>query len=145
MRPGLLVTAVVVMACCLVGLSASSSASVRVDVGHGLSISVPPGWRVSYRRFTPCSDRLERFSLIRGRQVLMLQERLDPVRAELVQRPARFSVRGKPSQMECCSVPGRTGWSLQFGDHGRGFYADLYPGDSPVTPLLQVLDSLQVT
>ena len=51
----------------------------------------------------------------------------------------------EPSQMECCSVPGRTGWSLQFGDHGRGFYADLYPGDSPVTPLLQVLDSLQVT
>jgi hypothetical protein len=129
----------------LVGVSASSSASGRADVGQGLSLSVPPGWRVSYHRFTPCSDPVERVSLIRGRQVLMIQERLDPVRAELSGRPARFNVQGKPSPMECCSIPGRSGWSLQFSDHGRAFYAYLFPGNSAVRPLLRLLDTFRAT
>jgi hypothetical protein len=88
---------------------------------------------------------VERVSLIRGRQVLMIQERLDPVRAELSGRPARFNVHGKPSPMECCSIPGRSGWSLQFSDHGRAFYAYLFPGNSAVWPLLRLLDTFRAT
>jgi hypothetical protein len=88
---------------------------------------------------------VERFSLIRGRRVLMIQERLDPVRAELSGRPAHFTVRGKPSPMECCSIPGWSGWSLQFSDHGRAFYAYIFPGKSKARPLLRLLDSFRAT
>jgi hypothetical protein len=135
----------VAVGCTLIGASASSSASGRADVGHGLFVSVAHGWRVSYHRFTPCSDPVERFSLVRGRQVLMIQERLDPVRAELAGRPRHFTVRGKPSPMECCSIPGRSGWSLQFSDHGRAFYAYVFPGGSKARPLLRLLDSFRAT
>jgi hypothetical protein len=145
MRRKCLTFALAAIGCALIGVSASSSANGRADVGHGLFVSVPHGWRVSYHRFTPCSDPLERFSLIRGRQVLMIQERLDPVRAELSRRPSHFTVRGKPSPMECCSIPGRSGWSLQFSDRGRAFYAYVFPGESKVRPLLRLLDSFRVT
>jgi hypothetical protein len=145
MRRRCLTLALAALGCALVGVSASSSASGRADVGHGLFVAVPHGWRVSYHRFTPCSDPVERFSLIRGRQVLMIQERLDPVRAELSRRPAHFTARGKPSQMECCSIPGRSGWSLQFSDHGRAFYAYVFPGGSKPRSLLRLLDSFRAT
>jgi len=123
----------------------SASATDRVDVGHGLSFAVPAGWRVSHHRFTPCTDPVERVSLIRGDAILMLQERLDPVRAELSQRPAHFRIRSDPTPMACCSIGNRRGWSLQFGDRGRGFYAFIYPGRRPVHELLALLDSLRVT
>jgi hypothetical protein len=45
--------------------------------------------------------------------------------------------------MECCSIPGRSGWSLQFSDHGRAFYAYLFPGNSAVWPLLRLLDTFR--
>jgi hypothetical protein len=145
MRRKCLTLGLVALGCALIGVSVSSSAGRRADVGHGLFVAVPHGWRVSYHRFTPCSDPVERFSLIRGRQVLMIQERLDPVRAELSGRPGRFTVRGKPSPMECCSIPCRSGWSLQFSDHGRAFYAYVFPGESKARPLLRLLDSFRVT
>jgi hypothetical protein len=145
MRRRCLTLGLVALGCTLVGVSASFSASGRADVGHGLFVSVPHGWRVSYHRFTPCSDPVERFSLIRGRQVLMIQERLDPVRAELAGRPAHFAVRGKASPMECCSIPGRSGWSLQFSDHGRAFYAYVFPGESNPRSLFRLLDSFRAT
>lgn len=138
----------VVLAAVICGLSAvspSTPSSGRVDAGHGLSIAVPPGWHISHRAFTPCSDPVERFSLISGKQVLMIQERLDPGAAELSPRPARFRVRGTPSPMECCSIPGRRSWVLQFGDHGRAFYAYLYPGGRDPRTLLNALDSLRAT
>jgi hypothetical protein len=116
----------------------------RAAAGHGLSIVVRPGWELTHRRFTPCSDPVERFSLIRGDQVLTVEERLDPVRAELRPRPARFAVRGAPSQLECCAIEGRRGWMIQFGEGGRAFYAYLYPGRGPVEPLLDALDTLRV-
>ena len=50
----------------------------------------------------------------------MIQERLDPIRAELVQRPLHFAVSGRPRPLECCSLD-RPGWVIQFGDHDRGF------------------------
>jgi hypothetical protein len=114
-------------------------------VGHRLSIAVPPGWRVTYRRFTACSDPVERFTLLSGHgQILTIQERLDPIAAELVQRPLHFAVSGRPRPIECCSLD-RPGWVIQFGDHGRGFYAFLYPGRGSRHALLQALDSFRVT
>jgi hypothetical protein len=126
------------------GASASISAGKRVDVGHGLSIVVPAGWRVSHERLTPCSDPVERFSLLGPEQVLTLEERFAPARAELSPRPRTFTVRGKPTPMECCSIPGRDGWMLHFGEDNRAFYAYLYPGLGSPRTLLQSLDSLRV-
>jgi hypothetical protein len=136
-------TAVAAVALGLLSASpALAPVGTRVDVGHGLSIVVPAGWRVSHRPFTPCSDPVERFSLLSGRRVLMLQERLAPVPAELT-RPRHFTVRGKPNPHECCSIPGRSGWVLSFGDHGRAFYAYLYPGASTPDALLHALDTFR--
>lgn len=123
---------------------AAFAATVLLHLGHGLAVAVPPGWHVTTQRFTPCTDPIERFSVVRGRQVLMVQERLEPVQAELKQRPARFAVRGAPTPMECCSLGSRKGWSLQFGVRGRAFYAYVYPGGEDPQPLLRILDSLRV-
>jgi hypothetical protein len=127
----------------LVAAPAASPAGGRIDVGHRLSIVVPSGWRISHRSFTPCTDPIERFSLIRGGQILMIQERLKPVPAELSPRSRQFRVRGEPSPLECCSIPGRRGWILQFGDHGRAFYAYLYPGGQSARTLLALLDTFR--
>lgn len=127
------------------GVSGPSAASShRLNVGRGLSIVVPAGWHLTRKRFTPCTDPIERFSIIQGERVLMLQERLVPDLAELKGRPTHFHVRGTPSPIECCSLPGRHGWLLQFSDHGRAFYAYLYPGAGTVEPLLKTLDTLRV-
>jgi hypothetical protein len=121
---------------------AAFAATVLLHVGHGLSVAVPPGWHVTTQRFTPCADPIERFSVIRGKQMLMVQERLKPVPAELHVRAAHLRVRGAPTAMECCSIGSRKGWSLQFGENGRAFYAFVYPGGEDPQPLLQILDSL---
>jgi hypothetical protein len=114
-----------------------------VRAGHGLSIVVPAGAHLTYRHFTPCADPAERFSVIDGRAVLTIEERLEPEPGP--QRNGPFHVSGPPRPMECCAIEGRTGWVVHFLDHGRSFYAYLYPaGGSPV-PLLHVLDSLRVT
>lgn len=126
------------------GGSASSSPGRFANVGHRLSIVVPTGWRVSHTRFTPCADPVERFSLLGSGEILTVEERLVPVQAELTRRPQHFSVRGKPSPIECCSIPGRRGWVVQFGDHGRAFYAYLYPGRQGARTLLRILDSFRV-
>src|ERR1051326_952115 len=106
----------VAVAAGLLFASASRPSGGRVDGGHGLSIALPPGAHLSHRAFTPCSDPVERFSLISTGQVLMLQERLDPVAAELPRRPTHFRVSGAASPLECCSISGRSGWVIQFGD-----------------------------
>ena len=99
---------------------------------------------MTHERFTPCSDPVERFSVIDGRAILTLQERLNPNEERSPLRPATFSVNGLPGLMECCAILGRAGWSIPFRDHGRAFYAYVYPsGDSP-RPLLRILDSLHV-
>ena len=38
--------------------------AARVDAGHGLSLTLPPGAYVTHRTFTPCSDPAERFSVM---------------------------------------------------------------------------------
>ena len=133
------------LGCGAVNLSSASSAVWRVSVRHGLAVHIPDGWHVTYRHFTPCSDPVERFTLVRGDQALMVQERIDPVADELRGKPRRFSVRGAPTPMTCCSIDGRRGWTLQFSDRGRAFYAYLYPGREGPEPLLAILDTLRVT
>jgi hypothetical protein len=128
----------------LLPAASSESLAGRMRVGHGLSVVVPPGFHVTRRQFSSCIDPVERFSLISGRQVLTVQERLDPVREELTPRPPRFVVGGRPSPLECCSLPGRKGWVLEFSEHGRAFYAYVYPGDRSPAVLLAALDSFAV-
>jgi hypothetical protein len=114
----------------------------RIDAGHGLSLVVPAGARLTQRHFTPCADPVERFSVLEGRGILTVQERLEPEPAP--QRRGPFRVEGPPQPMECCAIAGRSGWVLHFRDHGRSFYAYLYPTGRSPAPLLHVLDSLQV-
>jgi hypothetical protein len=139
----LVAPAVVALGCAALGLSAASSATARTSVRHGLSVVVPAGWRVSYQPLTPCSDPVERFTLFHGDQALTVEERTDPVPEELRGRPARFGVSGKPSPLECCAIEGMPGWSIQFSDHGRAFYAYLYPGRESPRALLSVLDTFR--
>ncbi len=145
MRAPPLLALVVVAVGGIGGTSVAESPSRRAAVGHGLSIVVPAGWRVTHHRFTPCSDPVERFSLLGAGQVLTIEERLVPVRAELRPRTRQFTVRGKPTPIECCSIPGRRSWVVQFGDRGRAFYAYLYPGNGSARSLLHALDSFSVS
>jgi hypothetical protein len=85
---------------------------------------------------------VERFSVLDGRAILTIQERLGPEAGP--QRQGPFQVEGPARPMECCAIERRSGWMLHFRDHGRSFYVYLYPaGGSPRT-LLHVLDSLRV-
>jgi hypothetical protein len=140
-----LVCALAATSCLASATARSEPSSARVDVGQGLSIVAPRGWKISHRAFTPCIDPIERFSVHSGRHLLMIQERLNPVHGELSQRPRHFTVHGQPQPMECCSIPGRKGWMLEFGDHARAFYAYVYPGNSSPAPLLHLLDSFRAS
>ena len=120
----------------------ASAGPHRMDAGAGLSIFLPAGAHLTHRHFTPCADPVERFSVIDGRSILTLQERLEPEPGP--QRNGPFHVTGPPTPMECCAIEGRTGWVLHFVDHRRSFYAYLYPAGSSPAALLHVLDSLRV-
>lgn len=119
--------------------------SARAQVGHGLSIDVPAGWRISHHPFTSCIDPIERFSLLRGQALITLEERTGRGASEgMPQRPDHLRVSGKPSELECCALAARPGWTISFRDHGRAFYAYLYPGSAAPQVLLRILDSLRV-
>jgi hypothetical protein len=119
----------------------ASAGPRRVDAGHGLSVLVPPGAHLTHRRFTPCADPVERFSVVDGRAVVTLEERLEAEPGP--PRNGPFQVGGPPVPMECCAIEGRPGWTLHFLDKGRSFYAYIYPGGGSPAPLLRVLDSLR--
>ena len=121
---------------------ASSAGTHRVYADDGLSIALPGGAQLTHRHFTPCADPVERFSVLYRHAVLTIEERLGAEPGP--QRAGSFHVTGPPTPMECCAILGRAGWSLHFRDHGRGFYAYLYPSGSSPVPLLHVLDSLRV-
>jgi hypothetical protein len=114
-------------------LAASAGAATdterRVTRG-GVSVSLPGGWQVLDKRLTPCVNPTERLA-VRGKGALvMIQEGLRPLfRArQFKPRPARFTLRGGPSSIECCAPAPRAGWLLSFRDHGRGLYVYVYPG-----------------
>jgi hypothetical protein len=121
---------------------AASAEPGRIDAGHGLFLVVPAGARLTHRHFTPCTDPVERFSVLEGRAILTVQERLEPEPAP--PRPGRFHVEGPARPMECCAIGGRSGWVLHFRDQGRSFYVYLYPAGRSPAPLLHILDSLRV-
>jgi hypothetical protein len=120
----------------------ASAGPGRIDAGHGLSLVVPAGARLTQQHFTFCSDPVERFSVLDGRAILTLEERIESEPGP--RRSGSFHVAGPAAPLECCGIEGRSGWVVHFVDHQRSFYAYLYPsGHSPV-PLLRVLDSLRV-
>lgn len=80
--------------------------------------------------------------MVDGRAVLTVEERLDGEPAP--RRPYMFHVSGPATPVTCCAIAGRAGWVVHFRDHGRAFYAYLYPSGSSPAPLLHVLDSLRV-
>jgi hypothetical protein len=129
-------------------LALVSSAAVvtggAADAGDGLSIVVPAGAHLTHKQFTPCSDPVERFSVIDGRAILTIQERQDASQERSPRRAGPFHVSGPARVMECCAIDGRRGWSIAFRDHGRAFYAYLYPTGKSAAPLLRILDTLRV-
>jgi len=138
---GLIAVGLVLAALALVRPAASAGPG-RIDAGHGLSLVVPAGARLTHRHFTPCADPVERFSVVAGPSKKNIQERLGPEAGP--QRHGPFLEEGPARPMECCAIEGRSGWMLHFRDHGRSFYAYLYAaGGSPRT-LLHMLDSLRV-
>jgi hypothetical protein len=138
---GLIAVGLVLGALALVRPAASAGPG-RIDAGHGLSVVVPAGARLTHRHFTPCADPAERFSVLDGRAILTIQERLGPEAGP--QRQGLFHVEGPARPMECCAIEGRSGWVLHFLDHGRSFYAYLYPAGGSSRTLLHMLDSLRV-
>ena len=118
---------------------------MRTLLALGLSIVVPPGWHVAHPRLLePCTNPAPRFALARGRDLLVVQESLDPPRylRRFPPRPRRFAVRGEPSPLACCAPARRDpGWVLSFRDDGRAFYAYVYGRAGAVTA---VLDTLRV-
>ena len=138
---GLFVVGLALLALALVR-PASPAGTHRVYAGHGLSIVLPAGAELTYRHFTPCLDPVERFSVLYRHAVLTIEERLEAEPGPL--RDGPFHVVGAATPMECCTIGGRKGWSVHFRDHGRGFYAFLYPSGSSPAPLLRLLDSLRV-
>jgi hypothetical protein len=137
---GLIAIGLLIVALALV--RPASARPGRLDAGHGLSLVVPAGARLTHRHFTPCADPVERFSVLAGRAILTVQERLEPEPAP--QRQGPFHVKGPATPMECCAIEGRSGWVVHFRDHDRRFYAYLYPAGRSPEPLLRILDSLRV-
>ena len=138
---GLIAVGLVLGALALVRPAASAEPG-RIDAGHGLSLVLPEGARLTHRHLTGCADPVERFSVIEGRAILTIEERLGPEAGP--QRHGAFHVTGPATPMECCAIGGRSGWSVHFRDHGRGFYAYLYPSGRSPAPLLRMLDSLRI-
>jgi len=113
----------------------------------GLTVTLPPSWRVVHRRLTPCVNPIERLTL-RGRGALvMLQESLDPRRyiRRFSPRPHRFALEGKQQPIACCAPTRRPGWFFDFRDRNRGFYVYLYLGRVGTrAEALALLDGLRV-
>jgi protein MpaA len=125
---------------------------------HGISGTLPPGWRVLHRRFTPCIDPQEvlavsSFRVSRPARMdphgafLLLEERRGSTDG-LPPRPARFSLEGAPQGLTCCEpFAGAPGWAVDFQAAGRGFYGYAYVGAKAGprlrSELLGILDGLR--
>ncbi len=111
----------------------------------GITATLPPGWQVVDRRLTPCSDPVERLTVVGHGAMVMLQERLAGGRG-FSPRPRRFELLDPPRSMECCAPLARAGWFLNFRDRGRGFYAYVYLGGTGTrAEALAVLNSVRIS
>jgi hypothetical protein len=117
--------------------------SRRAFFRAGLSVLLPSGWRVVRPRLLePCTNPIPRLAVRHGRDLLLVEESLDPPSyiARFSARPLRCAVKGPPSYLACCAAAdaGR-GWQLDFRERGRGFYAYVYGNPQQVLPVLQSL------
>src|SRR5512133_3692695 len=108
---GLIAVGLVLAALALVRPAASVGPG-RIDAGHGLSLVVPAGARLAHRPCAPCADPVERFSVLDGRAILTIQERLGPEAGP--QRQGPFHVEGPARPMERCASEGRSGWLVHL-------------------------------
>jgi murein peptide amidase A len=128
-------------------------------VVHGISGTLPAGWRVVHRKLTPCSDPHEvlavsSFRLGRAARLapdgafLLLEERADGSYDRLPPRPSRFELRGRPSPLACCEPFRDPGWTVDFKEGRRAFYGYAYlgrrAGPQLRHELLGVLDRLRI-
>ena len=49
-----------------------------ISTRSGLTVALPPGWRVIHERLTPCTNPIERLTVTGRGALVMLQESLDP-------------------------------------------------------------------
>jgi protein MpaA len=134
------------------------SAAAQPFSVHGISGTLPPGWRVLHRRLTPCTDPQEvlavsSFRVARRPKLdshgafLLLEERHNSTDG-LRPRPAHFSLEGPPQGLTCCEpFRGASGWPVDFQAAGRGFYGYAYV-EAKADPqlrgeLLEILEGLR--
>jgi hypothetical protein len=124
---------------------------------NGISGTLPAGWRIVHRRFTPCTDPHEVLAAASyriGRRPRLERDGASLVLLEqgsgdgLPRRPARFALRGRPHPLACCEPFDAPGWSIQFRAAGHGFYAYAYLGTRAGAvrrrQLLSLLDGLRI-
>jgi hypothetical protein len=120
-----------------------TAGSRRAFFHPGLSLQLPARWHiVRPRPLEPCTNPIPRLAVQHGRDLLLIEESLDPSRyiARFSARPSHFAVKGPPSYLACCAAAGAgRGWQLDFRDRGRGFYAYIYGNPQRVLPVLQTL------
>jgi len=120
----------------LFGAAADAVPVRRVDAGHGLSVVLPHGWRLSHARVSSCSDPLQRFvavagdvnprpamSVPAGSAVVLVQESWH---GHFPARPGSFALPRLGNVGGCCEIPEGQGAELIFRDEGRRFYAFVY-------------------
>ena len=108
-----------------VTLAASGGSAERA----GVHATVPAGWKVVDRRLTPCTNPLERLTLVGPNGAMVtLQESLDPRHyiTRFDPRPAHWRLHGPPQPIACCAPSTSPGWFMNFRDAGRGFYVYVY-------------------
>jgi hypothetical protein len=140
----------------LVGPSADAVPLRQVDAGHGLSVVLPHGWRLSRARLETCADPAQRLVAVSGGASLRLGMKVPPhVAIVFLQeswqgrfpaRPARFALGRLGQNGGCCEMPVGRGDEILFRDHGRDFYAFVYATSAAQRRgALGLLDSLRVS
>ena len=113
--------------------------------GLGLSVVVPPRWKIVHEPMFACTDPVQRIALRRGAAVVQIVESLSGSVNGFPERPNAFALTGNPQLLACCPPSDGKGWFLPFRDRGRGFYTYVYAG-APETrsDALRILDSFRV-
>ena len=114
--------------------------------GLGLSVVVPPRWRIVHDPMSACTDPAQRIALRRGAAIVQIVESLSGSVKGFPARPGAFALDGEPQFLACCPPADDKGWFLLFRDGGRGFYAYVYVGVRGTrAEALRILDSFRVS
>jgi hypothetical protein len=115
----------------------------RVEAGHGLSVVLPGGWRLSHARLSNCSDPVQRLVAKTEGALVLVQESWQ---GDFPARPAHLSLGPIVQVGGCCDMPDGRGSEVLFSDHGRRFYAFVYAtAREQRRDALALLNSLRVT